>query len=138
MIANSSVRPHCSGVAATALVFVVAALACFPVRADNVTDAGAGDQPALPLALDNPEAVHRMHESIRNLKQLCIALHDWASAAPSDVCLFDLGPEFVILFELGHPGSFSACRHLWEKRPREISAQLADRVAALSRGAEPV
>jgi Protein of unknown function (DUF1559) len=80
MIANSSVRPYCSGVAVAFLVVIVAALACFPVRAENATDVGPGDEPALPLALDNPEAVHQMHESIRNLKQLCIALHDWAAA----------------------------------------------------------
>jgi beta-lactamase regulating signal transducer with metallopeptidase domain len=80
MIANSSVQPHCSRVAVALLVLVVASLACFPVRADNAADVGPGDEPAMPLALDNPEAVHRMHESIRNLKQLCIALHDWAIA----------------------------------------------------------
>ncbi len=80
MIANSSVRPHCSRVAVALLVVVVASLACFPVRADNPADVGPDEQPPLPLALDNPDAVHRMHESIRNLKQLCIALHDWADA----------------------------------------------------------
>jgi beta-lactamase regulating signal transducer with metallopeptidase domain len=80
MIANSSVRPHCSRVAVALLVLVVASLACFPVRADNAAKVDPGEHPALPLALDNPDAVHRMHESIRNLKQLCIALHDWAEA----------------------------------------------------------
>ena len=122
MIANSSVRPHCSRVAVALLVLVVASLACFPVRADNPADVGPDEQPALPLALDNPDAVHRMHESIRNLKQLCIALHDWADAHQVKSGSSSSSPHFVILFERGHAGSFSACRHLWERRSWQISA----------------
>jgi beta-lactamase regulating signal transducer with metallopeptidase domain len=81
MIANSSVRPNCSLFAFVLAALGAASFTCFPVRADNQSaDAAKESKQALPKSLDTPEAVTQMNESVRNLKQLCIALHDWAGA----------------------------------------------------------
>jgi hypothetical protein len=81
LVGKSLVRPSCfiGGIAALALCAVP--FVSFPVRADNARAGAPKDaRQALPKSLDNFEAVGEMHDSVRNLKQLAIALHDWADA----------------------------------------------------------
>jgi hypothetical protein len=81
MLANRSVHPSSSRLAIALVALGAAALIGFAVRAESQPpDARQESRPALPVALDTPDAVNQMHESVRNLKQLCIALHDWADA----------------------------------------------------------
>jgi beta-lactamase regulating signal transducer with metallopeptidase domain len=84
MIANSSVRPNCSIGAIAVLAVCAASFVCFPVRADQPSaDAAKDSQQALPKSLDSETAVEEMHDSVRNVKRLVVALHDWADAHAS-------------------------------------------------------
>jgi hypothetical protein len=84
MLANRSVHPSSSRLAISLVALGAAALIGFAARAESQPpDARQESRPALPVAIDTPDAVNQMHESVRNLKQLCIALHDWAAAHQS-------------------------------------------------------
>ncbi len=93
MIANSSLRPRAGRLAVALVGLVVATFTCLPARAQIATDVAADERPALPLALDSPDAVQRMHESVRNVKQLCVALHDWGSAHQAASSPSSSGPK---------------------------------------------
>ena len=85
MIANMSVRPTCSMGAVAMLALCAVSFVCFPARADNAADNPSADsakdpKQTLPQSVDTQEGYVNMRQSIRNLKQLAIALHDWADA----------------------------------------------------------
>jgi hypothetical protein len=81
MIANSSVHPSCSLGAVVLLTLAAASFVCLPVRADPPSAEPAKDgKQAFPKPLDKPETIEEMHDSVRNLKELGLALHDWADA----------------------------------------------------------
>jgi beta-lactamase regulating signal transducer with metallopeptidase domain len=81
MIANSSVRPNCSLGAVVLLALGAASFVCLPVRAEPPSADSAKDgKQVFPKPLDKPETIEEMHESVRNLGELGIALHDWADA----------------------------------------------------------
>ena len=85
MIANLSVRPTCSLGAVALLALCAASFICFPARAENRQDKPSADsgkeaKAALPQSLDSQDGYVNSRQSIRNLKQLAIALHDWADA----------------------------------------------------------
>jgi beta-lactamase regulating signal transducer with metallopeptidase domain len=85
MIANMSVRPTCSQGAVAFLALCALSFVCFPARADNLgknpsADSAQESKQTLPQSLDTRDGYTNMRQSIRNLKRLGVALHDWADA----------------------------------------------------------
>jgi hypothetical protein len=81
MISDSAARPNCFRLAMVLLAIGAPSLFSSPVDADNQSvDSARESKQALPKSLDTSESVNQMHESVHNLKDLCIALHDWAAA----------------------------------------------------------
>lgn len=85
MTANLSVRRTCSLGAVAMLALCAVSFVCFPARADNLADKAGADatkdaKQTLPQSVDTRDGYENMRTSIRNLKKLAIALHDWAFA----------------------------------------------------------
>ena len=81
MVGKSLVRPSCFIGAIAALALCAVSFVSVPVRGDNPpADSAKASKQTLPKSLDNFAAVEEMHDSVRNLKRLAIAMHDWADA----------------------------------------------------------
>jgi hypothetical protein len=85
MIANMLVRPTRSLGVVAMLALCAVAFVCLPARADNPadnhsTDSAKDAEQTLPKSLNTEDGFADMRTSIRNLKQLSVALHDWADA----------------------------------------------------------
>jgi hypothetical protein len=80
MITSMPVCPARSlGVVAILAVWA-ACFACSPARADKPQAASAKQaEQALPKSIDTEDGFAEMRTSLRNLKQLSIAMHDWAN-----------------------------------------------------------
>jgi hypothetical protein len=85
MIANMSVRPTCSQGAVAMLALCAVSFVCFSALADNPVDNPSAEstkdaKQTLPQSVDTQDGYVNMRQSIRNLKRLGIALHEWADA----------------------------------------------------------
>jgi len=78
MIANSSVHPRCSLAAVALFVVAGASFVCLPVQADGPSDDAKASKPVVLKSIEKFENLQLMHESSRNLKELGLALHEWA------------------------------------------------------------
>jgi Protein of unknown function (DUF1559) len=85
MIAGKWISPTRPPGAVARFALCAAAFVCLPVRAANPSDnpravATKDAERTLPKSLNAEDGFADMRISIRNLKQLSIALHDWAAA----------------------------------------------------------
>ncbi len=81
MVGKSLVRPSCFIGAIAAFALCAVSFVCFPVRGDNpAADSAKDAKQTLPKTVNTPEGYEEKRDSIRNLKRLGIALHDWADA----------------------------------------------------------
>ena len=125
MVGKSLVRPSCFIGAIAAFALCAVSFVCFPVRGDNpAADSAKDAKQTLPKTVNTPEGYEEKRDSIRNLKRLGIARHEWADAHQVTPGKTDNLADPKSALNSPFP-PLSAGGRLRERRQGAVSAQLA-------------